>query len=265
MIKKFWEHIGIYAGILGLVVDCITLWGFVEQRLKIGELNGFHFTIPFLIQNYPIPVNYHKLILITTAALLIFGYLILIIFLPRYGFPHLSDEFTVEPYTTPYGETESNPFISAFKFGIWHQKQHIGAYSFLVNFVVISPIALLWLRAFFFFPSDNYIFGVSFVALILGAISTLIIPKYPKIKEAMWIIIFSEILILLIIAFGFTDWNFTYSLYISFLNALAVIPFLLFAKALKNRIVLFSLSHDLQVTTEVQMEFIKWLAERNGN
>ena len=165
MIKKFWENFGIYAGILGLVVDCITLWGFVGQRLKIDKLDEFHFSIPFSIQNYPIPVDYHRLTLITTAVILIFGYLILIIFLPRYRFPHLCDEFTTEPYKNQYGETEDNPLIAAFKFGVLRKKQHIGAYSFLMNFIVISPIVILWLRAFFLFPSDDYFFVVSLIAL----------------------------------------------------------------------------------------------------
>ena len=266
MLKKLWEKYSLYAGILGLIVDCLTLWGYIGVKFNIQDNNGAS-TIQIIPANTITiaPIHLQRFLFISTAAAIIFAFIVLVLYLPRKGYYHLCDYRKSPKEKAENGRLTVDEIVGLFdmhqddRIGLAHTFYGIGIYSFMLNILIVSPVALIWTRVFLRLPSDDYLFFATLVSLSFTSANLLFLEKlnnqFSTRSHIVESVVIVEVLVILIFVYSFTNWSILITLGFLFFAVLAIAIYWLIAKMFREKVIFFELADEWTVPPEA---LINW-------
>jgi hypothetical protein len=179
-IRDTWEKYGVIAGIVGLLVDTLTLIGFASSYVKWNNPS----TSEVIVTAGKLPYESNRALFALSGAVIIIGFFALCDYLPT------TNDFIGEYFgRTRYGYTY---------FG--------GIHSTMYSLALAIPSIILWLRVFFLIPQDLALTSVVFLSsLILIALCSIASFESILIKINTTLVVVSSIAAVFVICIILLD------------------------------------------------------------
>ena len=140
--RSVWEKYSPIIGIIGLIVDTITLIGFVSSHFNWN----MNFSTGTSNASGEVALSSNRWFFALTIALIFIGFFALCDYLP-----------TLESYLV-------GKYLSVGERHYWY---HGGLHSIMYSFAFVMPALILWLKVFYNLPKDLVLFLIVFVSSFL--------------------------------------------------------------------------------------------------